>query len=1445
MNYVELNRCFVNVVEDQIGFDARSRAAWDEALERRTGWPELLQSARHVVILGEAGAGKTTELRTQAGRMAGFFVRIEELAERGLAPALEVGAQYLDEWRRSATDGWFFLDSVDEAHLRGRRFDAAIRRLATELGSAAARARVVASCRASDWRVHADKRPLEELAKQYRAPLHGDQARTDAKDATIRVVELAPLTRPQAFSLLIRKKQVTERDANAFLEAIDAAGAEKFMDRPGDVTWMFAYWQKHGRIGSISELIEENVNQRLLEENAARKSSLSRERLRRGAEALAAACVLCQKAAIRVPNEEPLPRDAIAPEAVLNDWSRDEIREFLALPLFDEGTYGRVRYHHRSVCEYLAARWLARLLTLGCPQREIEDVLFPSTYAKRKIVPAPLKPVVGWLARDHQWIRDLTIELAPETLMGEGDPGALSTMVRARILKAVAASDGRAPDRPVAAGDALARFADPVLADMIRNLCEDRDTGWLMRCELLLMIRWGQLDTCIDLTFRIALDETENEYVRMVAIDAVYALGGAEERAELEGRARSEAGAQMPDRVFSRIIVHCLPEPRDVDALVDLLAQVGERISRSDAQHDVIRHIDRRCPPERRPALLDGLVGILRSSLTDSGWLSDAHEWLLKRAVKLFQQLLADDNIDTALPVLARFDNFIFSCDDRYFHSRPWVLENIDESLRERPDLTRRLFWWLAAEARKERPDELVLDRVTPWRRLWGAFAHIQWLFEDMERQRESWQRHLAFRTLCRYSNLKLGEHDYVLERLLRAVSHDEVWRRELEASLAEPPEEILARWRHEEVQFAQTRLVKKEREQQEQQQEREGVRASIEQIRSGTHTRILSSLLKKIRQAEEDSEALAVKDLRPLAEFYGVEVAEAARAGFSRFWRIHAPPSAGGGKNTIPGEVSIGLTGLAVEMAGGLDIARMTDDDATRAVRYAMWDLQWPDWLDALASAHRTVVRDALLSEIEVEFQANSKEWFRVLEKLAQGTHTVRECCVPGLQDLMERVTPASASALSLATQTLLCSSTTERARLALLSCERAQASLGMPAHLSWWWIMWFETSAEQALRFLETLDQEHRDDGRLAKILSTLWKWIQRVWGQEFLLEAKPDLVLRLAALAYKHLPPTEPHTAARHGPSPYGLSSYLRDRLATTHTETGYRALQHLANEPDAAAHREDLLRRAETCARDDACQPWREHDIHNFAEQHERTPQTAGDLLQIARGRLDDIRRDVEGSDFSIRSLFQKGTDETEVQRWLAHELRLRALRKYTVEREPEVFNGKKPDIRLHYPTTGPVVIELKVACKWTCAELEDALVNQLVGQYLRDARSRHGILVLAYVGAKRSWRLERGRRVAFQQLVKHLEAHAKHLLTDRAVADELCVEAIDLTSIAPSSPVGNSIGTSRLPLKIARSTRTRPRRVRRARRRVPTSSQNRRALHPRPRCHACVRPRRHR
>lgn len=56
--------------------------------------------------------------------------------------------------------------------------------------------------------------------------------------------------------------------------------------------------------------------------------------------------------------------------------------------------------------------------------------------------------------------------------------------------------------------------------------------------------------------------------------------------------------------------------------------------------------------------------------------------------------------------------------------------------------------------------------------------------------------------------------------------------------------------------------------------------------------------------------------------------------------------------------------------------------------------------------------------------------------------------------------------------------------------------------------------------------------------------------------------------------------------------------------------------------------------------------------------------------------------------------------------------------------------KRPDARIHTTgVEGPVPIELKIADKWTGAELLERLENQLCGDYLRDDRCSCGINLL--------------------------------------------------------------------------------------------------------------------
>ena len=90
--------------------------------------------------------------------------------------------------------------------------------------------------------------------------------------------------------------------------------------------------------------------------------------------------------------------------------------------------------HHRSIQDYLTARWFYHLLESGKPRRPIEGLLFATRYAIEVVVPS-MRPVAAWLALWDDRIRERVIAIAPEVLLEHGDPSRLPVTVRSRLLR--------------------------------------------------------------------------------------------------------------------------------------------------------------------------------------------------------------------------------------------------------------------------------------------------------------------------------------------------------------------------------------------------------------------------------------------------------------------------------------------------------------------------------------------------------------------------------------------------------------------------------------------------------------------------------------------------------------------------------------------------------------------------------------------------------------------------------------------------------------------------------------------------------------------------------------------------------------------------------------------------------------------------------------------------
>ncbi len=355
-------------------------------------WSDLLNMTR-VIILAEAGIGKTHELRETARRLRreekiAFFCRIEWLATDNLEHALSEGnAEEVRSWLECSHAAWFFLDSVDEARLANPQFfEKALRTLARALNHALSRAHIFITARVSDWRATSDLVLVKDVLPPSAIRDAVDTQRTEQDTATldaetevkpaekgtqddVQVVQLAPLTTDQ-MRLFAARQGV--QDVAAFMTAIARADADIFAERPEDLLELIAYWNEHGSIGIHAKMIAFNIDKKLGEPNPDRDATrpLAQAKALEGAMLLAAALTLTRKNSILLPDRPVDPvrvAQASEPKELLRDWDARDIQTLLDRPLFDEATYGRVQFHHRSVREYLTARWLLHLLESGKP----------------------------------------------------------------------------------------------------------------------------------------------------------------------------------------------------------------------------------------------------------------------------------------------------------------------------------------------------------------------------------------------------------------------------------------------------------------------------------------------------------------------------------------------------------------------------------------------------------------------------------------------------------------------------------------------------------------------------------------------------------------------------------------------------------------------------------------------------------------------------------------------------------------------------------------------------------------------------------------------------------------------------------------------------------------------------------------------------------------------
>lgn len=500
-------------------------------LGERLRWPDLIKEHR-LIILSEAGSGKTEEIRNAARSLReqgepAFFLRLEHIP-RDFEEAFEVGTyEAFEEWLASGEDGWLLLDSVDEARLRNPRdFELAILKLSRRVNTAKDRAHIVITGRTTAWRPKTDLScctnylPYTVLDKAERnsqaeddAPEENLQTDTEPHDRAktpFKIVALDALTSDQ-IAVFVKARGVN--NSKGFLDAVERADAWSFTSRPQDLEELTEFWIDKGRIGTRLEIMRNSIDRRLAERDQGRAEvrPLAAERIRKGARLLAAATTLTQDPTIRVPDGAENSK-GIAVQSVLPDWDDKDQLTLLSRPIFDEAIYGTVRFHHRSVREYLAAEWFAELLKHETSRRTIEGLFFRNQYGL-DIVVHTLRPILPWLAILDEKVRERVRKAAPEIIFEGGDPSQLPLEVRRSILHEVCEqmADGTT-GRSMRDYTAVQRFSNPDLTDDVCVLLQKYANNEDLTAFLLRMVWLGRLTGTRKEAMDVALNPTAEQY---------------------------------------------------------------------------------------------------------------------------------------------------------------------------------------------------------------------------------------------------------------------------------------------------------------------------------------------------------------------------------------------------------------------------------------------------------------------------------------------------------------------------------------------------------------------------------------------------------------------------------------------------------------------------------------------------------------------------------------------------------------------------------------------------------------------------------------------------------------------------------------------------------------------------------------------------------------------
>ncbi|MYK84658.1 MAG: hypothetical protein F4024_19220 [Gammaproteobacteria bacterium] len=1396
-------------------------------------WGEIDKRHRSV-ILAEAGAGKTFEMRARAKHLEGesryaFFIRIEDI-DNFFEQAFEVGsAESFQQCLGSQADAWFYLDSVDEARLDSpRAFEKAIRRFSAKIKPAQQRAHVCISSRPYAWRPKSDRDliqqylPSAEPQKERPGKEAGAMSSAEPAEDGLKIFFLQPLGEDDVRLFAAHR---SAPDIDSLIQALLRSNLMALAGRPFDLEGILDKWTTDQTLGGRSELLRHNIVSRLKEINPDRagRGQLNLSKALEGARALAAAVVLTGKAGIRVPDSVEH-RTGVDAEAVLAQWSPDEVQTLLEKGVFDDVIYGAVRFRHRDLRELLAAEWFRDLLEVGHSRHAVESLFFREKYGEQIVSPR-LRVVLPWLILEDEGVRSRAQDILPEVAVEEGDPARLPLPERKRILADIVERIVRGEDdRAARDNSAIARIALPDLTDQALALIHQYSANDDAIFFLGRLVWQGEMSNCLAPLLVVAADPARNVYARIAAARAVMTCGTDAQTSSIWNDIHAGA-KEIPRRLLAELVASASPNS---DTVATLLASLDKlppynRFEPSGLTEALHGFVDRLPLPAVTIAshpltmLVEGLHTILRRPPFIERLecrVSQEFAWLLGPAIHAVERLVSAQ-VEAAMQAPS-VTIMLNSPAVRYWHDVGIddYKDGLGDLVPAWPELNDALFWRSVATERVRRVKEgKNLTDAMPvqwldhyWSFGTGSFSRVV----DWVQTRELVDDRLVALSLAFGVYTHAGKPTQWLDGLRASVEGEAVLEARLDEYLNPTVSEEVREWEEKQAERQRKQELQRLKDEQARSDSIARLKADPELVRNppglalGQFSDIQCWLLGQVEGDELRTDRVRGAAWRSLIDEFGHDVADAYRDAAMTHWRHCKPglPSEGADITRMPYSWTFGLAGLQIE-ANEVDgfPAHLDDSEMRLALRYIIYELNgFPSWLEAMYNAQPQLVLEFIQTELFWEL-ANTKSeqpMHYILQDLAVYAPWLHAALVQPLLVWMRANDLPGSDALGHCLGILKGGEVNPRELASLAKAKVVEESSGK--QLPHWYATWVDADPDAATpavrdwlakldleegtyaaqRFVTALMGGGRTDSgpslgkfRTARHLHTLYTLmhqhiraeddIDRAGGPVYTPELRDDAQDGRNALfrLLSEIPGKEAYVA---------LSQLVRD-----HPDPSYR--------PWMA---KQAYKRAEL---NGDLEAWTSEQVSEFGLNLTRTPATLRQLFDLTVDRVLDLKNWLERGNDSPYLTWQRVKDEPEMRNLITGWLNQNWRNSFTTAQEPELANSQRVDIWLQNPNVpSPIPVELKLLDKgWTGPKLCERLRNQLLGDYLREGTEGCGLMLLVWQGSKprRRW-LINGARVGVFDLAEALKDYWLSISDSFPNVADIKIVVIDLTRRANRS-----------------------------------------------------------